>query len=165
MDGISLPAGRQASIDPPKLHQHAAWLKRFVVARFPTLPPDDVVQEVFLRASGRDNLVEVHQPRALLATIALGIGRDQWRRKSVREAAQPHLVSISPAHTEADQEELVFLKQLVTSLPADCREIFVLQRLYGLTYDQIARQTGLSLKAVEGRMSKALAICARKLAD
>ncbi|WP_369062179.1 sigma-70 family RNA polymerase sigma factor [Caulobacter sp. 73W] len=147
------------------LLRHRDWLKRFVSARFPNSNGDDVVQEVFVRLTARQTLDLVRRPKAYLARVAIGIVQDQWRRKSVRDAAQPELAYTAPSHLNADQEELVFLKQLVGSLPPDCREIFILQRLYGLTYVQIARQTGLSLKAVEGRMTKALALCARKMAD
>lgn len=144
---------------------HSNWLRKAIALRVSPEHVDDVVQETFARLGGKSEVEPISSPRALLLTIAIGITRDQFRRKSVRDAARPQLVSTTSSHHAADQEELVFLKQLIGSLPPDCREIFILQRLYGLTYAQIARQTGLSLKAVEGRMTKALALCARKIAD
>lgn len=44
----------------------------------------------------------------------------------------------------------------VSSLPARCREIFLLQRHEGLSYAEIAARLGISVKTVETQMSRAL---------
>jgi RNA polymerase sigma-70 factor (ECF subfamily) len=48
-------------------------------------------------------------------------------------------------------------------MPPLYRDIFVLNRFGGMTYPEIARARGISVKTVEWRMSKALEHCASRL--
>jgi RNA polymerase sigma-70 factor (ECF subfamily) len=50
-------------------------------------------------------------------------------------------------------------------LPDGIRETFVLNRFEGFTYQQIATQENISVKTVEYRISKALAILRKDLGD
>jgi len=45
---------------------------------------------------------------------------------------------------------------MISTLPDDQREIFVLHRTEGLTYSQIAERKNISIKTVEKKMSLAL---------
>jgi RNA polymerase sigma-70 factor (ECF subfamily) len=76
----------------------------------------------------------------------------------VREADESAAVS-PPA-----QEQTLALKQAILGLPPKLQEVFLLSRFGGLSYDQIAVRCGLSVKTVEARMSKALALCAALVA-
>lgn len=53
-----------------------------------------------------------------------------------------------------DMERL--LQQVMDSLPARCRQIFMLSRMDGLKYKEIAAQLNLSVNTVENQMSIAL---------
>ena len=48
------------------------------------------------------------------------------------------------------------VKQAINQLPRKCKEIFVLSRNAGLTYDEIAYDLGISKKTVENQMRIAL---------
>ena len=141
--------------------REAAWLARMLRGRFEAQSAEDIVQETYLRVAGQS---EVRNPRALLLRVALNIARDQLRRTIVRER---HVAQASGSgHPSlADQAETLLLKQVVLSLPAADREIFILSRFGGLTYDEISAHSKLSIKTVEWRMSRALAHCAKLLRD
>ena len=50
------------------------------------------------------------------------------------------------------------LKKALEKLPGDISKIFLLNRFEGLTYPEIATQLNLSVRMVEIRMGKALAL-------
>ncbi|MCR5870893.1 MULTISPECIES: RNA polymerase sigma factor [unclassified Sphingomonas] len=150
--------------------RHAGWLGKILALRFKAsaLDVDDLVQETYLRAARYGDVEERGHPRALLLQIAINLARDQLRRRVVRgglsipldEAGEAELGTQAP-----DQHYQLELKQAVLALPPRFRHVFVLSRFSGLTYDEIASHLGISVKTVEWRMSKALAICAARLRD
>ena len=54
---------------------------------------------------------------------------------------------------------------MVLDLPPIYRDVFVLSRFTGLTYEEIASHVGVSVKTVEWRMSKALAMILSRFRD
>ena len=50
------------------------------------------------------------------------------------------------------------LQKIISSLTEKCRVVFLMNRLDDMTYSQIAESLGVSVKAVEKQMCKALAV-------
>ncbi|MNC50370.1 putative RNA polymerase sigma factor FecI [compost metagenome] len=72
---------------------------------------------------------------------------------------------LSPeAHTQHHQE-LLLARAAILRLPSHCKQIYLLNRMDGLSYTQIARQYNVSVKAIEKQMSKALTLINRHLAS
>jgi RNA polymerase sigma-70 factor (ECF subfamily) len=61
------------------------------------------------------------------------------------------------------RDELVALQRALDELPARRRAIFLAARLGGLTHRQIADQHGISTRAVEINVQRALEHCAERL--
>ena len=55
------------------------------------------------------------------------------------------------------------LTRVLEQMPEGSREVFLMNRLEDLKYREIAENLGISVKAVEKRMSKALQIIREKL--
>lgn len=146
--------------------RHAAWLRAALARRFGRERAEDLSQEAFVRVRAYAE-VEVHRPRALLITIAANAARDADRRAAVRAPDARAAVEIDAgvAWADGDQESAVLLRQVILGLPPKLREVFVLARFEGLTAAEIGRRLGISTKTVEGRMTRALAICAARLRD
>jgi RNA polymerase sigma-70 factor (ECF subfamily) len=64
-----------------------------------------------------------------------------------------------------DSELTHQIELAIQKLPDGIRETFVLNRFEGFTYQQIATQENISVKTVEYRISKALAILRKDLGD
>jgi RNA polymerase sigma-70 factor (ECF subfamily) len=150
---------------PPDFDQlyrdHGNWLVVFLRRRFGAQEAEDLAQETYARAMGAHTVIR--NPRSFLARVAINAARDRARRSRVR----PVLIG-DPARAEAapiapDQAEAVLLKQLILALPPRLREVFLLSRFAGLTYEEIALRCGISVKTVEGRMTRALAMCTARM--
>jgi RNA polymerase sigma-70 factor (ECF subfamily) len=140
---------------------HGGWLLDFLRRRFGRETAEDLAQETYARIAGAKS--GLRSPKALLAVTALNAARDLARRRTAR----PRLVGAEHIPADAsyppEQADAVTLKQLYLCLPHNLREVFLLSRLGGLTYEEIALQRGVSVKTIEGYMTKALAICAARL--
>ena len=63
----------------------------------------------------------------------------------------------------ANTEQQELLLKILKELPPKCRQVFVMSRMDGLTYSEIAAFLDLSVKTVESQMSKALKIFRKNL--
>ncbi|HEV2533570.1 RNA polymerase sigma factor [Phenylobacterium sp.] len=144
--------------------RHGPWLARMLRLRFGREAAEDLAQEAFLRAAPHLRRGIVLRPRAFLLRIAFNAARDEWRKSATRPssfAGDPDQQAEPGAGSE--QLEALLLKQVILGLPPRVQEVFLLSRFGGLTYEEIGERCGVSVKTVEWRMTKALAICAAKL--
>ena len=111
--------------------------------------------------------------RALMYRIALNLVRDRYRRGQARPSTV-QLESIEGAGAAVDpepgpdtllsrQQQLLRIRDAIQKLPSHCRKIYLLNRIEGMSYPLIARHTGVTVKAVEKQISKALALLRREL--
>jgi RNA polymerase sigma-70 factor (ECF subfamily) len=61
------------------------------------------------------------------------------------------------------REELRALADAIAELPAQCRRVFTLRKVYSLSPDEIAVRLGLSVSTVEKHLVKGLRYCSDKL--
>jgi RNA polymerase sigma-70 factor (ECF subfamily) len=149
---------------------HSPWLRRALHRRFGWAVieiAEDLVQETYLRLAPRKAAVAIHRPRALLMRIASNLALDHFRRLTIDARAMERAgLGRSPApspHQSAEPLAALELSEAILGLPEPLRDVFVLSRFGGLTYEEIADHFGLSVKTVEWRMSRALALCAARL--
>lgn len=141
---------------------YAPWLAAMLRKRFGRgiqADADDVVQETYVRLASHDP-DQIRRPQALLMRVASNLAKDLMRRRAVR-GRHAHAVQDDPSQdpsTTLPVEELL-VKELILSIPEAYRDVFVLSRFQGLTYEEIATRCGLSVKSVEWRLGKAIAHC------
>ena len=178
MPAISSKPGQGGKIDEATVDQLSgafralytrefAWLSRAIRALDKTASFEDVAQDAFVRFSEIADGRQTRHPRALLLRIATNLLRDQWRKTGRRERPdyRASLADHEPASVWGDQFESALLHDLVRSLPPLQREVFVLSRFGGKSTAEISTICGISVKAVETRMTRALALCAERLRD
>jgi RNA polymerase sigma-70 factor (ECF subfamily) len=59
---------------------------------------------------------------------------------------------------DSSADPKILLAKAIEQLPPKCREVFMLSRLSGQTYQQIADSLGISVKTVENQIGKAIKI-------
>lgn len=142
----------------------APRLLRFFGQRVGPEMAHDLVQESFERlAVRRSRHPPILSPAGYLIRIAFNLLRNPQSIKS-RATQEQHLAFDEDLHGARDphaaleaRDMLQRLDNAVLQLKPKTRMIFLAHRVEGLSYAQIAERTGLSLKAVEKQISKALA--------
>lgn len=131
---------------------------------------EDVVQQAFANLLGK--LDQTAAPNSAYVTraarnLALNHLRDARRRGEV-EISGPDLEGIadqrpSPEAVALYRSELRRLLEAVAALPPRRREAFVLNRIEGLSYDEVARRMGVSRTTVISQIVAAMAELDRRL--
>jgi RNA polymerase sigma-70 factor (ECF subfamily) len=107
----------------------------------------------------------LNEPRAWLITVAHGLVVDHARRQALERAYLEAVAHLPEAWHPSPEARLMLLQTLagldamLDGLPAKARMAFLLSRLEGLTYPQIAEQLGVCLSSVEKYMASALRHC------
>ncbi|AHC80956.1 MULTISPECIES: sigma-70 family RNA polymerase sigma factor [Pseudomonas] len=100
---------------------------------------EDLTHDAFVRVLENPR-EQVEQPRAYLHQTARNIAVDGFRREDRRHALEL-----------ADSVE-----RALAELPLNCRQVFIWQKLEGLTQAEIAERMGLSKNMVEKYMIRTL---------
>ncbi|HEY0962037.1 MAG TPA: RNA polymerase sigma factor [Pseudomonadales bacterium] len=142
-----------------------AWLRqRLSVAS----DADDVAQETWIRLMRYEGASDIASPKSMLYTVAAHVACDQERMRRARHGAQhasiddeehelpAHQPSIEQIVESAEAYRNVCRK--IEQLPPKCRRVFLLSRMHGMTYPQIAQHCEISVKMVEKHISHALLV-------
>ncbi|WP_085629577.1 MULTISPECIES: sigma-70 family RNA polymerase sigma factor [unclassified Pseudomonas] len=132
---------------------------------------EDIAAETFaqlLESSGPD---AIREPRAMLTTIARRLLYQRWRRADL-ERRHLNALHLCEPQACASPEELAQLSQALgcldrslKRLPGKVRSAFLLARVDGLTYPQIAAELGISQRSVSDYMTRSQALCDRHSAN
>jgi len=147
------------------LRDNTRWLRAQLRRRGCTHEDaEDLIQQAYLRVFEYCRRGEVREPEKVLvrtvSNLSLNARRDQGRRPHADASLEELLlVDAAPLPDEAVavQERLREVVDTLQSVVARCREAFLLHRVDGLSYQQIARQMGVSVSTVEKRIARAMA--------
>lgn len=129
---------------------------------------EDIAQDAFLRLQRLDSLKGIDNPRAHLYKTASNLAIDHQRREQSRQRyreiveqesdtdqSSPH----SPQRHMQAERQVEALQQAINQLPDKCRRAFVLHRIHGNSYSDIAAELDVSVSSVEKYIIKALRAC------
>jgi RNA polymerase sigma factor (sigma-70 family) len=147
--------------------EHNEALVRFLALRLRSQQEaKEVAQEAYVRLLKLDQPGAVSFLRAFLFRTAANLAVDRIRheqmaRRVVRESkfleeltAQP-----TPEQFATDAQELQLVERLVNELPPKCRRAFLLHKVYGLDFADIAKQMGLGERMVRTYVCRAILYC------
>lgn len=139
-----------------------AWLRQKLGNAFDAA---DIAQDTFVRVLRKAAADSIQEPRAYLTTVAGALVASHWRRQAVERAwletlaAQPEALAPSPEERQLALDALEEVARLLSGLPVQVQECFLLSQLDGLTYPQIGQQLGISVNIVQKAMTRAMAHC------
>lgn len=120
---------------------------------------EDIVQETFVKYWDKMDTVKEGCEKSYLYTTA----KNQMLNMIAHDkVVHQHAQSLSHGKVDSPEYEMEVtefkekLEKAIASLPENQKEVFLMNRIDGMKYREIAEALGLSQKAVEKRMSLAL---------
>lgn len=141
-------------------NRYAAAVRQFIIKALKSAElTEDITQEVFIQLwANRLKLSQVKSFKAYLFITARNRALDSLKTALRSEVAMGEIVQSFVAQRNATDEELLdkeyrlFLDNLLATLPERTRQIFVLCREHGKSYNEVAQMLGISRNAVKNHM-------------
>jgi RNA polymerase sigma-70 factor (ECF subfamily) len=123
---------------------------------------EDIAQESMMRLWNNKEKIEKSKARSFVFTVSNNLFLDHIRHNKVKNGYASGITLHSDynnPHYLMEMEEFRHkLEATINSIPEPSRHVFLLNRIEKMTYAQIAESLGLSVKAIEKRMQKAIEI-------
>lgn len=152
-----------------------APLKRFFVNRLPN-PEDaeDLVQKVFVRLIQRGRGKPIEHVQRYLFQVATSVLYDERRHAQSHHRAEhdpieesEHLLcdEVTPERVLLGEETVARVVAALRELPKRTREVYVMRAMRHRKFADIADRIGISKRAAQGHMARALMHLGRVLDD
>lgn len=148
--------------------KHQISLKRFL-SRFLRSHHDieDVAQEAFLRAYSTEKCREIEQPKSFLFRIAKHLALTQLTQKSRQITDYIEDFDDLDVLPEGDSAEDEYIArqtlgihcEAVAELAPQCRRVYLMRKVYGMSHKEIAERLGITVSTVEKHMIKGVRQC------
>ena len=140
---------------------HSETLRNFVYYKCGDIQQaEDIVQDAFIKLWKNCSKIIFEKAKSFLYTVARNDFLNEVAHKKIVLRHQIHLSKDSTNETPEflleEQEFMIKLKSVIANLPEKQREVFLLSRIDKKKYSEISEIIGVSVKAVEKRMSLAL---------
>jgi RNA polymerase sigma-70 factor (ECF subfamily) len=158
-------------VSPLRREDVAAWaerygpaLRRYFMKKVTAAEADDLVQEVFARLQARSTATPLDNVEGYLFRSAANVlishyraesGQGWDRHRRLEEWLEPR-EEISPERTLIGKQAIERVIESLHDMPARSREAFLLHRFEELTGPAIAHRMGISVKAVEALLARAV---------
>ena len=131
---------------------------------------EELVQDVMLELwRRRDRLAADGSVQAYLFQSTRNRALNHLRHGRIVDRSAVYMAGETSTRASADAEVVegelqVALREAVQALPPRCKQVFELSRVQGLKYAEIAEVLGVTVKAVEAQMGRALKSLRERLA-
>ncbi|WP_290578245.1 sigma-70 family RNA polymerase sigma factor [Ketobacter sp.] len=147
-------------------NNHHYWLLNVIRRRVGCVTTaEDLAHDVFVRLMGKTLPAPLLEPRAYLARVAHGLVVDRQRRQRVEQAWLASLSVLSEQEAPSPESQVIIIDTLTRidallhQLAPRPRQVFLMSRLEGIAYQDIAQTLDVSLSTVQKDMAQALRHC------
>jgi RNA polymerase sigma-70 factor (ECF subfamily) len=172
---VSAETARPDDLVERAIHRYGAAVRGFLRWKMGVEEDEvqDALQETYERLLRYRQSEWEELPRALVMRIAASVVIDRARHQASCHARLHVPVDdldlesgeATPERRALAQEDIALVRDAIRDMPGRCQEVFVLSRLKGMSYQQIADQLAISVKAVEKNISRALTLCRRRVGE
>lgn len=145
---------------------HHSWLRGWLGKKLGcSHSAADLAQDTYVRLLVSGHVPDVSQSRGHLTQIAKGLVIDLFRRRRIETAYLDALNALPEPETPSIEmraliiETLIEIDMLLHKLPHKVRKAFLLCKLDGLSYCEIASELNVSVSSVEKYIAQALVAC------
>jgi len=123
---------------------------------------EDVVQEVMIRIWEKKAQIKINTSvksylfKACHNQFLMHLRKEKKRLDLLDKIRWDVLFEVHGNDNEQYESRVMKLRSLINDLPPRCKEIFVRSKFEKKKYKEIASELGISIKAVEAQMTKAL---------
>lgn len=128
--------------------------------------------EALMRACTAERNKPLEKPRDVLSRIANYQAVSRLQRKArqiseyIRDSNESQVVEKSPVDEEIEVREMLGLHcAVVAGLIPQCRHVYLLRKVHGLSHKEIAAQLGVTASTVHEHLIRAVRHCDRYLRD
>jgi RNA polymerase sigma-70 factor (ECF subfamily) len=134
-----------------------------------TKQAEDLVQEAFIKLWDNCSNVFFEKAKSFLYTVARNLFLNEVAHKKIvlqhKSNLGPDQTNETPHFLLEEKEFMLKLNRVIADLPEKQREVFLLSRIDKKKYSEISEMLGITIKAVEKRMSQALIVLREQLGN
>lgn len=152
-------------------HEYSRQIRNFLIYRGSSeKQAEDIVQESFIKLWENCRKVMPSKAKSYLYTLASNAFKNEIAHMKVKmkysEANKSSSVELQTPEFQMEESEFKErLERAIAELVPTQREVFLMNRIDKKKYAEIAEELGISVKAVEKRMGKALKALREKIKE
>ena len=128
---------------------------------------EDILQETYIKSFEANSKKTIKSPKAYMAKTAKNLALNHISRSAVKYNISADINDMPSIYTNAhlvdeqveSEKKFKLYCDAIQSLPVNCRRVFVLKQVYGMSQKEIAHKLSLSEKTVEYHIGKGLYKC------
>jgi len=147
-----------------------SYVSRFVKS---SQDVEDIVQESFIRSYQAQKKTEISNFNAYVYTAARNLSFKHNAKYGNKVTAYIEDLGLSEAleDTQSVERDILAYEQFgvfceaVRDLPLQCRRVFILKRVYGLSQKEVSERLGISVSTVNQHLAKGMARCTQYMVE
>ena len=130
---------------------------------------EDIVQDTFLTLWIKKETLQLDRSlNGYLYKLAYNKFVDIYRKtkkmdSQLENIRREALIELLENNDDTYYKKLSMVEHAIEELPTRCKEIFILNKINGLRYKEIAEKLGISTKTVENQIGKALSFIRKQI--